>query len=141
MLTTYKVTMTIGGLAKAANMNVETIRYYQRRRLVPEPVKPLGGIRRYDRHVLARLQFIRSAQSLGFSLDEIGDLLKLDDGPHCDEARELGERKLSSVREKIQNLQRIERALDQMVEQCSATTGNVNCPLITSLHDGFSEKI
>ncbi|HBX40488.1 MAG TPA: MerR family transcriptional regulator, partial [Marinobacter adhaerens] len=63
--------MTIGALAKAANIGVETIRYYQRRGLVAEPDKPYGSIRHYDDQALARLQFIRTAQWLGFSLDEI----------------------------------------------------------------------
>ncbi|HCD54689.1 MAG TPA: MerR family transcriptional regulator, partial [Halieaceae bacterium] len=81
--------MTIGSLAKAAEINVETIRYYQRLGLMTEPEKPLGGIRRYDEDALARLRFIRRARWLGFSLEEIGELLKLEDGTHCDEAKAL----------------------------------------------------
>lgn len=77
--------MTIGTLAKMAGMHVETIRYYQRRGLMAVPEKPYGGIRRYNENALARLHFIRSAQWLGFSLDETSELLKLEDGTHCDE--------------------------------------------------------
>jgi MerR family mercuric resistance operon transcriptional regulator len=129
--------MTIGALAKAAGMGVETIRYYQRRGLVAEPEKPYGSIRHYDDQALARLHFIRTAQWLGFSLDEIGGLLTLQDGTYCDEARVLGEQKLASVRGKISSLRRIERALDGLVQECCAQRGNVECPLITSLQDGL----
>ena len=66
--------LTIGGLAKAANVNVETIRYYQRRGLLSEPKRPLGGIRRYGSADIDRLTFVKTAQQLGFSLDEVGDL-------------------------------------------------------------------
>ena len=132
--------MTIGALAKAAGMGVETIRYYQRRGLVAEPDKPYGSIRHYDDQAVARLHFIRTAQWLGFSLDEIGSLLTLQDGTHCDEARELGEQKLASVRGKISSLQRIEQALDGLVQECCAQQGDVKCPLITSLYEGVEEN-
>jgi len=133
--------MTIGVLAKAAGTHVETIRYYQRRGLVPEPQKPYGGIRRYDQGALARLHFIRTAQWLGFSLGEIGDLLTLEDGAHCDEARDLGEHKLVSVREKIASLRRIEQVLGPLVDQCRTQRGEVTCPLISSLHDGIETAL
>ena len=132
--------MTIGALAKAANIGVETIRYYQRRGLVAEPDKPYGSIRHYDDQALARLQFIRTAQWLGFSLDEIGGLLTLQDGTHCDEARVLGEQKLAKVREKISSLRRIERTLEGLVQACCTEQGDVKCPLITSLYKGVEEN-
>jgi len=128
--------MTIGVLAKAAGMGVETIRYYQRRGLVEEPEKPYGSIRHYDDGTLARLHFIRTAQWLGFSLDEVRGLLKLQDGTHCDEARVLGEQKLDKVREKISSLRRIERTLEGLVQACCTEQGDVKCPLITSLYKG-----
>ena len=99
-----------------------------------------GSIRLYDDQALARLHFIRTAQWLGFSLDEIGGLLTLQDGTHCDEARVLGEQKLASVRAKISSLRRIERALDGLVQECCAQRGNVECPLITSLQDGLENS-
>ena len=132
--------MTIGALAKAAGMGVETIRYYQRRGLVEEPEKPYGSIRHYDDETLARLHFIRTAQWLGFSLDEVGGLLKLQDGTHCDEARVLGEQKLAKVREKISSLRRIERTLEGLVQACCTEQGDVKCPLITSLYKGVDEN-
>src|SRR5262244_353866 len=91
--------VTIGVLADSAGVNVETIRFYQRKCLMPEPRRPQGGIRRYGDADLARLRFIRSAQSLGFSLDEIAELLKLEDGTHCGEARRLAEFRLQDVRQ------------------------------------------
>lgn len=132
--------MTIGGLAKAAGVNIETVRYYQRRGLLPEPEKPLGGIRRYDHGDLSRLGFIKSAQRLGFSLEEIALLLKLEDGTGCDEARMIAERKLSDLRERIADMQRIEQALDQLVHTCQAREGNVSCPLVASLSAGAGGK-
>ena len=128
--------LTIGGLAKAANVNVETIRYYKRRGLLSEPKRPLGGIRRYGSADIDRLTFVKTAQQLGFSLDEVGDLLRLEDGTHCQEASALAEHKLKDVREKIERLVKIEKALSDMVSQCHARPDSIACPLIASLHEG-----
>lgn len=128
--------MAIGALAHAAGLHVETVRYYQRRGLMSEPDRPPGGIRRYDDSALQRLHFIRTAQSLGFSLDEVASLLTLEDGAGCEEARELGQRKLASVREKIRNLRRIERVLEELVQECARTPREaVTCPLLASLRE------
>lgn len=124
---------TIGALAESAGVNVETIRFYQRKGLMPEPERPYGGIRRYGDAELARVKFIKSAQRLGFSLDEIGELLELEDGAHCGEARALAEYKLADVRRKLDDLRRIEAVLAELVARCSATRGKVRCPLIGSL--------
>ena len=86
-----KTGATIGALAETAGVNVETIRFYQRKGLMPEPEKPYGSIRRYGAAELARVRFIKSAQRLGFSLEEVGELLKLEDGARCSEARQLAE--------------------------------------------------
>jgi MerR family mercuric resistance operon transcriptional regulator len=128
-------TLTIGVLAEAAGVNVETIRFYQRKGLVQEPDRPSGSIRRYGDSDLARVRFVKSAQRLGFSLDEIGDLLKLEDGSHCIEAREQAERKLADVRARLADLQRIESALQGLVERCCAASGQVQCPLIAALRE------
>lgn len=125
--------LTIGVFAKAAGVNVETIRFYQRKGLLLEPDKPYGSIRRYGEADVARVQFVKSAQRLGFSLDEIAELLKLDDGTHCNEASHLAERKLQDVREKMADLGRLEAVLSQLVGACHARKGNVSCPLIASL--------
>jgi MerR family mercuric resistance operon transcriptional regulator len=126
---------TISTLAESAGVNVETIRFYQRKGLMPEPARPYGSIRRYGAVDLARVRFIKSAQRLGFSLDEIGELLKLEDGARCSEARQLAAHKLADVRRKLTDLQRIESVLTALVARCSAVRGRVNCPLIASLQE------
>ena len=126
---------TIGALAETAGVNVETIRFYQRKGLMPEPEKPYGSIRRYGAAELARVRFIKSAQRLGFSLEEVGELLKLEDGARCSEARQLAEQKLVDVRQRLTDLQRIESVLAGLVARCSAVRGRVNCPLIASLQE------
>lgn len=128
--------ITIGALAVAAGVNLETIRFYQRKGLMPEPVRPQGGVRRYGDADLARVRFIKSAQRLGFSLDEVAELLKLEDGSHCGKARKQGERKLADVRARLADLQRIELALSDLVVRCGSKRGHVRCPLITALQDG-----
>ena len=125
--------MTIGTVARAVGVNVETIRFYQRKGLLDEPERPRGSFRRYGPDDVARLQFIKSAQRLGFSLDEIAGLLRLDDGMHCDQARELGEHKLRDVRAKLADLKRIESALAEMIRACGASHGTMSCPLIEAL--------
>ncbi len=128
--------LTIGAFAKAAGVNVETIRFYQRKGLLPEPDKPYGSIRRYGAVDVTRVRFVKSAQRLGFSLDEIAELLKLDDGAHCDEASLVAEHKLQDVREKMVDLSRMETVLSELVCACRARKGNVSCPLIASLQRG-----
>ncbi|SFR66427.1 MerR family transcriptional regulator, mercuric resistance operon regulatory protein [Marinobacter daqiaonensis] len=130
--------LTIGGLAKATNVHIETIRYYQRRGLLREPQRPPGGVRRYGSADIARLTFVKTAQQLGFSLDDISDLLRLEDGTHCQEASALAEHKLRDVREKIDRLEKIEKVLGEMVKRCHAHQGDISCPLIASLHEGIT---
>ena len=127
--------LTIGALAEAAAVNVETIRFYQRKGLIREPQRPQGGIRRYMQTDLARVRFIKSAQRLGFSLDEISELLTLEDGAHCVQARHLAERKLADVRGRLADLQRIEAAFETLIARCRATRGKVRCPLIASMQE------
>lgn len=125
--------LTIGTFAKAAGASVETIRFYQRKGLLPEPSKPYGSIRRYGEADVARVLFVKSAQRLGFSLDEIGELLRLEDGTHCNEASRLAEHKLKDVREKLAELTRMESVLSELVSACHTRKGNVSCPLIAGL--------
>jgi len=126
--------LTIGAFAKAAEVNVETIRFYQRKGLLAEPVKPYGGIRRYGEADVARVRFIKRAQQLGFSLDEIIELLKLEDGVHCGEARRLAAHKLEAVRAKQADLLQMEAMLADLVKRCEARRGKLCCPLIDALH-------
>lgn len=130
--------LTIGAFARAAGVNVETIRFYQRKGLLPEPARPHGGIRRYGRADVARVRFVKSAKRLGFKLDEIAELLRLDDGTHCLEASRLAEHKLEGVRAKLADLERMEVVLSELVCACHARKGNVSCPLIASLQGEMS---
>lgn len=125
--------LTIGAVARAANVNVETIRFYQRKGLLPEPDKPYGGIRRYGPADVARVRFVKSAQRLGFTLDEVADLLRLEDGTHCHDASSLAEHKLSDIRARLADLARMESVLSQLVCACHASKGTISCPLIASL--------
>ncbi|MBN8763150.1 MAG: MerR family transcriptional regulator, partial [Thiobacillus sp.] len=104
-------TFTISRLAQQAGVSVETIRFYQRRGLLAQPEKPSGGIRRYGEADVARVQFIKAAQRIGFTLGEIVQLLQWDDGAHCPEARAIAARRLDDVRRRLADLQRIETAL------------------------------
>ena len=128
--------LSIGQLAAAGAVNVETVRFYQRRGLLGTPDKSYGSMRRYSTQDLVRLRFIKSAQRLGFSLDQVADLLRLQDGTHCDDARRLAEAKLADVRDKLADLQRIESALGTLVARCANHGGSIACPLIESLQAG-----
>ena len=124
---------TIGTLAKMAGVNVETIRFYQRRGLLAEPERPLKGVRRYTERDAQRVRFIKQGQTLGFSLHELMELLSLEDGQHCREARNIALKKLSSIRERIEGLRGVEKALSELAENCSQNTGSVSCPIIHAL--------
>ena len=127
--------MTIGVLAMAGGVGVETVRFYQRRGLLTEPKRPLGGVRRYGRIELARLGFIRRAQEVGFSLDEVKTLLTLGETPSCRGARALAAKKLELVEARLRSLQRMRRALADLIKQCDAG-GERRCPIIESLARG-----
>jgi MerR family mercuric resistance operon transcriptional regulator len=122
--------MTIGDLASAAGVNVETVRYYQRLGILPEPPRARGTIRRYPDDALRRLHFIKRAQRLGFSLDEVKILLGLSDGRHCAETRELAERKLAIVEEKLADLNAMHDALTDLISACRRGGRGCGCPLI-----------
>lgn len=120
-------------MATKAGVNLETIRFYQRKGLMRAPNRPAGSVRRYGTTDLGRVRFIKSAQRLGFSLDEIAQLLTLEDGAHCSEARGQAQQKLVEVRAKLADLQNMETALAELVDRCRAARGNIRCPLIAAL--------
>lgn len=125
--------LTIGQVAKAANVNVETIRYYQRRGLLPEPVKPLGGHRRYSDEDVTRLKFIKRAQVLGFTLEEIENLLRLEEAICCRETHNLAAHKLAVIDDKIADLLKMREVLSGLMNQCEAGNQEGDCPIIQSL--------
>ncbi len=125
--------LSIGRLARAAGVNVETIRYYQRRGLLAKPPKPFGGHRRYTLSAAGRVQFIKRAQQLGFTLDEVGSLLRLEDGQSCRETRLLAERKLASIEKRISDLNRMRRMLKSLIAECTLGQRPRSCPIIATL--------
>ena len=124
--------LTIGGLAKAAAVHVETVRYYQRRGLLREPARPLNGIRRYAAADVTRLRFIKHAQRSGFTLDEIHALLGLSGRPACKASRSLAATKLVLIEERMRILTRLRRELRAWVAACDANTGD-SCPALEKL--------
>jgi MerR family mercuric resistance operon transcriptional regulator len=125
--------LTIGKVARAAGVGVETVRYYERRGLVARPLRPPGSVRRYPDETVARLRFIRRAQALGFTLAEIRPLLALGDPQSCGRARALAAGKLSLVRERIAALERMRGALEALIGRCDAARGRLACPIIETL--------
>jgi len=125
--------ITVGQLAQAAAVNVETVRYYQRIGLLPLPDRDYGSIRRYLPDDLKRIWFIKRAQNLGFSLDEVALLLGLSDGKHCQETKALAQNKLTVVEEKITDLAAIQKALKDLVAKCSKGSRGCGCPVIDAL--------
>ena len=122
---------TIGGLAKAAGVGVETVRYYQRRGLLPEPARPPGEVRRYGDLDVRRLRFIRSAQAAGFTLNEIKELLDLDASDDRARARELARARVASIDEKIAELTHARDALAGLATACASKRGGP-CPILTA---------
>jgi MerR family mercuric resistance operon transcriptional regulator len=128
-----RMTYTIGGLATAVGVHVETIRYYQRRGLFAEPYRSTSGTRRYEEAHARRLRFIKNAQALGFDLDEVADLLALEHGQKGRDAERIGVRKLAIVRQRIKHLRRIERALAALIERPHGNQSKAHCPLMEAL--------
>lgn len=129
--------MTIGKLAAAGGVGVETVRYYQRRGLLTEPVRadPYGGVRRYDARDVQRLRFIRAAQSAGFTLDQIGELLALDATDDRARARELAGERIAALDAKIAELAAARAALARLAKDC-AGGGAGPCPILAAFDAG-----
>ena len=130
--------MTISRLAGAAGVNVETVRFYQRSGLMEEPARPCSGYRTYGVEDLRRLRFIKRAQLLGFTLDEIANLLKLEGAQTCADTRGLAVKKLAMVEEKLSGLLAMKTALASMVARCDSEHSGARCPIIQALIDDAS---
>lgn len=130
--------MTIGTLAKTAGVHVETIRFYQKQGLVPEPRRPESGARRYGPDALARLRFISRAQDIGFTLAEIRELLRLERGGRG--AHTLAVKKLATVDRRIADLSRVQKILHDLIARCEAGTSR-GCAIIEALsHDSAAHE-
>ena len=132
MTPTTSESMTIGRLARAAGVGVETIRYYQQRGLLPVPAS-IGAYRQYPVALTARIHFIKRAQELGFSLIEITELLRLEDGAHRSSIRRIASDRLAQIGEKVADLKRMQKTLKHLVAECEHTGGDLPCPIIASL--------
>lgn len=124
--------LTIGHLAKTAEVNVETIRYYQRVKLITEPNKPTQGYRIYPEETLKRIKFIKRAQQLGFSLKEIEELLQLGEG-HCEDVRQLAEIKRTQIDKQINDLKNLRNTLSQLITSCKSDSDNSHCAIVETL--------
>ncbi|GMR18227.1 MAG: Hg(II)-responsive transcriptional regulator [Gammaproteobacteria bacterium] len=124
--------LTIGHLARATGINVETVRYYQRFGIITEPQKPLAGYRVYPADTVDRILFIRRAKELGFSLREIADLLDLGDG-HCEDVRHRAEEKRVHIDKQIRDLENLRQTLDQLIKSCQADNDAAHCPIVETL--------
>ena len=129
-----KKSLTIGFLARAANVNVETIRYYQRIGLLAEPVKPEHGYRIYPDSALQQLYFIARAKKLGFSLKEIADLLTLD-GADCTQTQSIATQKLAAIKQKQSDLKSMSDLLEKLLQSCDENINKKRCPIIDVLSE------
>ena len=131
---------TRGKLAKATGCNIETVRYYEKIELLPNPPRSSSGYRLYDENHLRILKFIQRAKTLGFSTDRIRELLQLSDvqGHHTrSEVKSLTEEHIKEVSEKIRDLQKLKKRLDQISSHCDGSNKSAeNCPIMISLFDG-----
>ena len=128
-------TFSIGELAKRTAVSIDTIRFYERRGLLPEPKRSESGYRKYTDDAVDRLNFICHGKELGFSLAEIFDLLtlKVDPQTGCSDVKLRADAKIISVREKIQSLQRIEKALAALSAMCRGAGPQGECPILEVL--------
>jgi len=126
-------TMTIGRLAKTAGVNIDTIRYYERNGLIPEPTRRLSGYREYGAADIARLRFILRAKGLGFTLAEIGELLSLSADRDVRGVKRRAEGRLEQVEHKIKELQRVRRGLKTLIDACPGHGDLERCPIIAAL--------
>lgn len=127
--------LTIGQLAKRAEVNIQTVRYYERRGLIPEPPRRESGYRQYPQSAVVRIQFIKHAKELGFSLKEVAELLSLRVAPDtsCGDVKRRAVAKIAEVEEKIRTLQRMKNALRELASACKGQGPTSECPILEKL--------
>jgi MerR family mercuric resistance operon transcriptional regulator len=130
--------LTIGQLAKCVDVGVETVRFYERKGLLAEPDRKPSGYRQYDEEVVQRLRFIRRAKELGFTLNEIKELLslRLDPSTTCVDVKRRAEEKIGDIEPKIRTLQRMKKALVKVTNACKGRGALSECPILESLDNG-----
>ncbi len=134
-------TLSIGQLAGAAGVRVETVRFYERQGLLPAPPRKRSGYRQYPREAVARVRFIRRAKQLGFTLREIAELLALrvDPDKTCADVRAMAREKIADVEAKLHELERIRIALERLSRQCRGKGPTSECPILDAIETGEQE--
>lgn len=129
--------LTIGQLAKRAKVNIQTVRYYERRGLIPEPPRRRSGYRQYSSDDLARIRFIKHAQEVGFTLKEISELLSLRVDPKmtCAQVKERAQTKIAEINEKIAALEKMRDALTRLAARCRGEGPTSECPILEALSE------
>jgi Hg(II)-responsive transcriptional regulator len=129
--------MRIGEVARLADVNVQTLRYYERRGLLPSPARRPSGYREYSPDTVRVVRFIKRAQELGFSLHDVGELLELRRNPARNRlaARAVAERKVEDIAARIRRLTAMQQALKQLVKACECSDRSHECPIIEALDD------
>ncbi|MEK6618548.1 MAG: heavy metal-responsive transcriptional regulator, partial [Nitrospirota bacterium] len=129
--------LTIGKLAKAVGVNIQTVRYYERRRLLSPTARKLSGYRLYGDDTLRRMRFIKNAQALGFTLREIAELLNLrvTSTARCGDVQRRALTKLRQVEDKVRDLRALARGLQGLIQTCRAGQPTDRCPILKSLED------
>lgn len=137
------MSLTIGQVAKAAEVNIETIRYYERRGLFPEPARTAAGYRRYEEDAVRRLRFVKRAKNLGFTLKEIDELLafRVRHGAACDEVELRVRQKITRVEQMLSELGRVREVLEKLAGACRERRPTDECPILEVLdHDAANDE-
>ncbi len=134
--------ITIGQLARQAEVGIETVRFYERRGRIKDPPRRSSGYRQYPPDTIDQLRFIRRAKELGFSLDEIGELLALRHHPadNRDQVRAKTRAKIEDIEQRISDLTRIRAALVGLADACEHGTDRAECPILAALDSGLPEE-
>lgn len=135
-------TLRTGEVATQAGVNVQTLRYYERRGLLKEPERRASGYREYSADAVRLIRFIKRAQEIGFTLSEIEDLLRLrdDQDSACAEVRSAAEAKIEDIEQKIRHLRAMKRALGVLVASCATEGSPRHCPILEALDDGKERR-
>lgn len=127
--------LTIGQVARRSGVGIDTVRFYEREGLLTKPARARSGYRQFDEKVIARLQFIQRAKELGFTLNEIKELLSLrvDPATSCEDVKARAETKIADIEDKIRTLQRMKQALVRLTHECSENGSGSECPILDAL--------
>ena len=132
--------LSVSELARRAGVELSTIRYYERRGLVKPASRRSSGYREYDADAIRRVRFVRHAQELGFSLDEVAELmaLRMDVKGSCVDVRQRAERKVQDIGAKIISLNRMRSVLEKLIESCRSDAPSSECPILEAIDDAYA---